>query len=396
MGISRSDRKLAPRQGSEHPSPARTLDQRDLRDRHRDLALFDEEALRLRAGLVPCADRDPLVAAIDDHERYRDGDADRAGVHQEVFVEALDAERGGGREVGFFGEDSLPGFESHRQRLVAVGGGLAINVEAGRDREFHRERQALTPGVLGGVEPGANRHLARRRWVCAGRSAGSKPEHLAKERGPAIALAIAFVEALLGDNAVTVEREDAGVGDACDRRRGLFVIEPELADDGAAFVRKQFVADGVLFGESGQAIGRVVADGVERDAGRVERVENLLQPNELRLAKRSPAGAAVEHDKRGAAGAVGVQVDHCAVLVGEHDVREALPGFGAEGGLVGVDGHGVGPGGEVREGVCRAGGTLHGSPGGREGGCPGVSATPAASPHPLAPSPDFAGEGETP
>jgi hypothetical protein len=49
-----------------------------------------------------------------------------------------------------------------------------------------------------------------------------------------------------------------------------------------------------------------------------------LQLNELRLAERSPAGAAVKNDHSLAVAPVCVQVDRPAVLVGDGDAWERL------------------------------------------------------------------------
>lgn len=51
---------------------------------------------------------------------------------------------------------------------------------------------------------------------------------------------------------------------------------------------------------------------------------NTLQLNELRLAERSPAGAAIEDDQRGPARPVGMKVDELAIDSAKHEAGEQL------------------------------------------------------------------------
>jgi len=51
-------------------------------------------------------------------------------------------------------------------------------------------------------------------------------------------------------------------------------------------------------------------------------MENLLQPDQLRLAERSPVGAAVEDDERSPISACGVQVYCGAVLIRQNHLRK--------------------------------------------------------------------------
>ena len=69
---------------------------------------------------------------------------------------------------------------------------------------------------------------------------------------------------------------------------------------------------------------RIVANGEERHVPGGERGKYALQLDELRLAERSPLRAAVEDDEGRAAATGVVEIDHCARLIGEADVRKAL------------------------------------------------------------------------
>jgi hypothetical protein len=75
------------------------------------------------------------------------------------------------------------------------------------------------------------------------------------------------------------------------------VQQPERPDRCAAEVGEQGVGDAALLGEGGQDVDGVVADGEERDAGALEVGRAVLQLDQLRLAVRSPARAAVEDNQ---------------------------------------------------------------------------------------------------
>ena len=105
------------------------------------------------------------------------------------------------------------------------------------------------------------------------------------------------------------------------------VDEAEPAHDVTALVGQERVRDAVDRGEIVQDPDRIVADREEGDPVRRRLRSDLLQLNQLRLAERSPLGAAVKDDKRLAPGASRVQVHRCAGLVRQADVGKGLPFF---------------------------------------------------------------------
>jgi hypothetical protein len=71
----------------------------------------------------------------------------------------------------------------------------------------------------------------------------------------------------------------------------------------------------MLVGKTTKHVHSIVADGEDRDVLAREVGEAVLQLDELRLAERSPAGAAMEQHQGTATGAGLVQVDSLAMLV---------------------------------------------------------------------------------
>jgi hypothetical protein len=80
----------------------------------------------------------------------------------------------------------------------------------------------------------------------------------------------------------------------------------------------------VLLGERPEHRRRVVADRKHGDGLLGQTGQDSLQLDELRLAERSPVGAAVEDDERPALPAALVEVDGLPELVGQAHVRESL------------------------------------------------------------------------
>jgi hypothetical protein len=78
-------------------------------------------------------------------------------------------------------------------------------------------------------------------------------------------------------------------------------------------------------GKAGQHAYRVVADAEDADAVPLEVGQVALQLDQLRLAERSPPGAADEDDQPLAPRTGHVEIDGPAVLVRQHHVGEALP-----------------------------------------------------------------------
>jgi len=90
----------------------------------------------------------------------------------------------------------------------------------------------------------------------------------------------------------------------------------------APYVCQQTIGDAVLGRKGGEGLDRIVADREQRDASRFQLPGNPLQLDELRLAERSPPGAAVEHHDRGTAGPGAVEIDRFAGLVRQADIGE--------------------------------------------------------------------------
>jgi hypothetical protein len=97
------------------------------------------------------------------------------------------------------------------------------------------------------------------------------------------------------------------------------VEDPEPFDDLAVRVRQQRKRDRVRSGVVRDCVDLVVAEGIEGDAGVGEVVCVLLQLDQLRAARRSPHGGAVEHEHRCPIAPVCVDVDDLAgVRDGDH------------------------------------------------------------------------------
>jgi hypothetical protein len=95
----------------------------------------------------------------------------------------------------------------------------------------------------------------------------------------------------------------------------VLVEKAQRLDRPAPLVRQEVVGDPALLGEPGERLDRIVANGEEGDAGLVVPRLRLLQLDELRLAERSPACAAVEEHERPTASAPRVEVDALARLI---------------------------------------------------------------------------------
>ena len=120
----------------------------------------------------------------------------------------------------------------------------------------------------------------------------------------------------------------------------LLVQHPQLPDDLAALVGEQREGDAVGTGKAGQHVHRVVADAKDGDVVPREVGQVPLQFDQLRLAERSPRGTAVKDDQSPPPVAGLVQLDTLAVLIGQDDVREALPNRRATRGAVDATVHG--------------------------------------------------------
>jgi hypothetical protein len=93
----------------------------------------------------------------------------------------------------------------------------------------------------------------------------------------------------------------------------------------------------MLFGETGQHVHGIVADGKDRDVLALEVGLAALQLDELRLAERSPASAPMEHHQGTPASSSCVEVDGTPVLVWQNDVGEPVPNRRSDRGK--VEGH---------------------------------------------------------
>ena len=147
--------------------------------------------------------------------------------------------------------------------------------------------------------------------------------------------AVALLETPVDDDAVLVEDEAAGIGNALVARVGVeavvgrllgevLVEESQIPDCGAALVTEQRVGDVVRCGEIAEDVDGVVADGVDGDALALEVGETVLQPNELRAAEGSPVGATVEDDQPLTAIPVFVEIDWVAALIRQFNIRKSL------------------------------------------------------------------------
>jgi hypothetical protein len=83
----------------------------------------------------------------------------------------------------------------------------------------------------------------------------------------------------------------------------------------AALIGEQRVGDAALVSEGGQHLHTVVADREDCHSVLLELRPGFLQLHELHFAVGSPAGTAVEHDKRSAISTLSVQIHQTPVLV---------------------------------------------------------------------------------
>lgn len=90
----------------------------------------------------------------------------------------------------------------------------------------------------------------------------------------------------------------------------------------------------MLAGKVGERAHRVVADREQCDAPLLKLGSDTLQLDQLRLAVRSPARAAIEDDGRPTTMARGVQVNDAAALIWKADVGERLADLGTDLGVV--------------------------------------------------------------
>jgi hypothetical protein len=104
----------------------------------------------------------------------------------------------------------------------------------------------------------------------------------------------------------------------------VLVVESEPLDNRASLVRQQREGDAVFRCEVGQHVDRIVADGKQAGSCLVQVSRSLLQLDELRLAIRSPARAAVEDDKCGMASTRLVEIDKLTARAREDDLGKRL------------------------------------------------------------------------
>ncbi len=115
--------------------------------------------------------------------------------------------------------------------------------------------------------------------------------------GAAVSRLVAIPEELGADGSAGVKDHEAGVWDAARAWARFLVEEPVGADHLTIWIGEQREADAVLLREAFEYRARVVADGDQLDTGTSDRLEVLLQLDQLSLAVGSPVGRAVEENR---------------------------------------------------------------------------------------------------
>ncbi len=118
-----------------------------------------------------------------------------------------------------------------------------------------------------------------------------------QELGAAVSRLVAIPEELGADGSAGVKDHEAGVWDAARAWARFLVEEPVGADHLTIWIGEQREADAALLREAFEYRARVVADGDQLDTGTLDRLEVLLQLDQLPLAVGSPVGRAVEEDR---------------------------------------------------------------------------------------------------
>ena len=118
-----------------------------------------------------------------------------------------------------------------------------------------------------------------------------------QELGAAVSRLVAIPEELGADGSAGVKDHEAGVWDAARAWARFLVEEPVGADHLTIWIGEQREADAALLREAFEYRARVVADGDQLDTGSLDRLEVLLQLDQLPLAVGSPVGRAVEEDR---------------------------------------------------------------------------------------------------
>src|SRR5208282_533426 len=98
------------------------------------------------------------------------------------------------------------------------------------------------------------------------------------------------------------------------------VEDSERANHLAAGVREQRILDLVGLAEGGENLARVVGDRRGVDSGGLQRLQRLLQLDELIAAVGSPIGAAAEDQQQAVAPREIFQSAVFAVLVGQREI----------------------------------------------------------------------------
>ncbi len=118
-----------------------------------------------------------------------------------------------------------------------------------------------------------------------------------QQLGAAVSRLVALPEELGADGSAGVKDHEAGVWDAARAWARFLVEEPVGADHLTIWIGEQREADAALLREAFEYRARVVADGDQLDTGTLDRLEVLLQLDQLPLAVGSPVGRAVEEDR---------------------------------------------------------------------------------------------------
>ncbi len=107
-------------------------------------------------------------------------------------------------------------------------------------------------------------------------------------------------------------------------RREVLIEQAEPTNDNTPHIGKQRVDDTVLRGELGEDRDRIVAHREDRNAFALIVRQTALQLDELRLAERSPGGAAVKEHQRPPRSADAVQVDDDSRSIRQGNIGEPL------------------------------------------------------------------------
>ncbi len=138
-----------------------------------------------------------------------------------------------------------------------------------------------------------------------------------QQLGAAVSRLVAIPEELGADGSAGVKDHEAGVWDAARAWARFLVEEPVGADHLTVWIGEQREADTALLREAFEYRARVVADGDQLDTGTLDRLEVLLQLDQLPLAVGSPVGRAVEEDRELSLLEKGSEASRLAGLVDE-------------------------------------------------------------------------------